>query len=265
MKLIGIRGLLCVMVIFASFAAWAGQDMSKSVAPAETGTLFPPNEFGVSIFGETANGNVDSQPKQNVIHGTNTVSIPVTVAAPVPVPTGSPSTTPSLRKQAKVSFKAGDPSIRKTYNTRRFVTHDRLEHNAGGGGIMLNYYLNRYVGFSLEGDFLGGNPYNTVGTANLIFRYPFEFGATSASGYSKDGKSTVGKEVASGPVWGLAPYIVLGGGAQWDGRCEGIGDVGGGLEFRFKQHYGIFVEGRWVVHDARENYAAETAGFSYNF
>ena len=238
--------------------------------------LFSPNEYGVSIFGETANGNVDSQPQKNVLHSTTTVTQSVSgPTAAVPTPTPSPSATPSLR--AKPAFKTAsngsDPSIKKHFKSTRVLTRDRLEHNAGGGGIQLDYFYTRYMGIALESDFLGGNPYNTAATANLIFRYPFEFGAEKVSaGYSKDAKDVRsgkdakdGKTTEVGPIWGLAPYIVIGGGCQWDGRAEGIGDVGGGIEFRFQKHCGIFLEGRWFVHDARQNYAAETAGFTYTF
>ena len=249
------------------------------VCAAQNDTLFPSNQIGVSIFGEADQGNIDSSPTQHVVYGTQTfVTGPAAVAAPTGTATATGSGAPQLKRAVKSagSFKPafailrGDDPYKRTYVTRHVKTTDRLQHNAGGGGVELNYFFNRYVGVSLQGDFLGGYGYNTVGVANLIFRYPFEFGAaTSPAGYSKDGKSTVdskdGKSVVTGPTWGIAPYVVMGGGAQWDGRCEGVGDVGGGLEFRFKQHYGIFLEGRWVVHDARQNYASETAGVSYNF
>jgi len=263
MKIIGNGSLVFLATVLASSAIAAGQD-----------TLFPASEFGVSIFGEAAQGNIDSEPQHNVLHSTTTVS--TTVAAPLAVPTPTPPINPGLKravlKPATVgSAKTTDPT--KVYKSTRVRTTDRLEHNAGGGGIEATYYCCRYAGIALEGDFLGGNPYNTALTGNLIFRYPFEFGAqTVSSGYSKDGKEVKsgkdgkdGKTTVEGPTWGLAPYILVGGGGQWDGRGEGIGAVGGGVEFRFRQHYGIFVEGRWIIHDSRESYAAETAGFSYNF
>jgi hypothetical protein len=266
----------------------------------DTGSIFKANEYDVSIFGESANGNVDSQPEHNLVHGSTTVTVSTTVAAPTtPVPTPTPTATPtpvptpnpspsqspvSGRKPSKrhthalaATGNGGtttiDPSVKKTFKTRRVRTTDRLEHNAGGGGITFNYFFTRYIGIGLEGDFLGGNPYDTVLTGNLIFRYPFEFGATPVpTGYSKDGKDVRSgkdgkdsKSTISGPTWGIAPYILLGGGSQWDGRAEGIGDVGGGVELRFKQHWGFFLEGRWVIHDSRQSYGAETAGFSYIF
>ena len=242
MKFIGTRSLLCIALGIASIAFCASK--------AHGQTLFPPTEFEVSIFGEAAEGGVDSQPEKNVVQTTQTTTTSYTV--------------PRIIRNALVSE---DPTRTTTTYGHHVYTHDRIEHSAGGGGVSFGYFFTRYMGVSLEGDFLGGDPYDTVLTANVIFRYPFEFGATTApSGYSKDGKSTVeSKTVATGPTWGIAPYIVLGGGPQWDGRCEGVGAVGAGVEFRFKQHYGIFVEGRWIAHDSRQNYAAETAGFTFSF
>lgn len=270
MKLTGIRGSLSVALVFVSFACWADSNGGGS-------TLFPPNQFGVSIFGETANGNVDSQPTQNTVYTTTSSTKSLTTVVSAPGTTGS-STNFVKRNSAKKNspfataapgLRTVDPTVKVEHTTKRYVNHDHILHNAAGGGVMTNYYFNRYIGVSLEGDFLGGYSYNTVLISNLIFRYPFEFGEKTVAGYSKDGKSTVdskdGKSTVTGPTWGLAPYVFIGGGCQWDGRAEGVGDVGGGLEVRFAQHYGVFVEGRWVAHDARQNYASELLGVSYNF
>ena len=43
----------------------------------------------------------------------------------------------------------------------------------------------------------------------------------------------------------LAPYIMVGGGVGWDGDALGYGNVGGGLEYRFTDHIGVFVDGRY--------------------
>ncbi|HEX4085956.1 MAG TPA: hypothetical protein VHY22_13665 [Chthoniobacteraceae bacterium] len=257
---------LFVSIIFtAAAAAWAADD----------GSLFNSGETSFSTFGSSANGNVDSQPQTNEVYTTTTVTTTTTAAA-APTPQGSPTPRPSpppetLHKGAKLKAvkvaaaqNAGVTSVTRTYVKRHRVTSDRLEHNAGGGGIQGSYFFTKYLGVLLEGDFLGGNPYDTALIGDLVFRYPFEFGAKSVtSGYSKDGKD--GKTTVTGPTWGLAPYIMAGGGGQWDGRAEGTGNVGGGVEVRFSRHYGVFVEGRWVIHDARQNYALESAGFTYSF
>jgi len=236
----------------------------------------------VSVFGEAGQGNVDESHPQTTVTTTTTVTTSTIVAPPgttmpTATPTGTPSGSPTAdpsqfpteKKQIKkaLKFAAGkgtDPTVTKTFKSQKFVTHTKFQHNAGGGGVEVSYFFTRYIGVALEGDFLGGSNYNTVLTGNLIFRYPFDFGAkTETSGYAKDGKD--GKEIVTGPTWGLAPYVLIGGGGQWDGQAAGLGVVGGGLDFRFREHYGFFLEGRWVIHDARQNYAAETAGFDYSF
>jgi hypothetical protein len=260
-----IFSLLFLAAIFASAVVWAD----------DNGPLFNGNELGVSVFGEAGQGNVDSEPQSTVTHTSTTFTFHTSVLAPT-VPAATPTPTPPIddlkaavavkKAAAKGGGKLVDPVVKVTHKSTHVTTHDRLEHNVGGGGIAVNYYITRYIGVALEGDFLGGNPFDSVLTSNLIFRYPFEFGQKTTGGYSKDGKDGKdGKTIATGPTWGLAPYVLIGGGCQWDGHSEGIGDVGGGLEFRFRRHYGIFVEGRWIIHDSRESYAAESLGLSYTF
>jgi hypothetical protein len=245
--------------------------------PAMAQTLFPANDNIISIFGETGNGNVDSQPTQHNFTTTTTIHTTTTVIVANPNPVQSPTQTPTLSKNA-APFKTGT-HLRSIDPTQTDVDHhhrttDRLEHNVGGGGILFGHFWTRYIGTALEGDFLGGNPYDTALIASVILRYPFEFGQKPLEGYSKDSKTVKaprdykdGKDYKgeSGPTWGLAPYLTLGGGVQWDGRAEGVGAVGVGVEVRFKQHWGVFVESRWIAHDSRQNYFAETGGISYNF
>jgi hypothetical protein len=252
-----ILGSLAATMIFAVANANGGD--SKLIQPPAVGDdsspLFPTG-FRYTVFAETANGNVDSDPQQTTTYTTTTTTTTVTPAAtPVPSP---PPNTEAIHKAAATGPGGATTTVTR-HSTRHIASRDRLLHNAVGGGVQTAYFFNRYFGVSLEGDFLGSYDYNTVATANLIFRYPFEFGATPG-GYSKDGKS-----VAGGPTWGLAPYAVIGGGGQWDGHAEGIGSIGGGLEFAFQHNYGLFLEGRWIVHDSRQSYAAETAGLTFGF
>lgn len=240
------------------------------------GTLFPGSEFRASIFAESANGSVDVESHQDVIHTTVTTTTPGTVVSN-PAPTGSPTPKPSPGPTFRTPKTTGGPraavvvtgkNVTKgktsSHDPKTFVNRRRTEHHAGGGGIQLAYFINRFVGLAADAAFLGGNPYVTAVTANIIVRYPFEFGAQKLAGYAKDGKSD-GKEVTTGPTWGLAPYIIFGGGGQWDGQGVGIADIGGGLEFRFREHYGVYVENRWIVNNGHQNYDATTIGVSYNF
>jgi len=254
---------LAATMIFAAVSAKGGVgEAPPPVDPPLVGDNAPlfPTGFRYTVFAETANGNVDSNPNQTTTYTTTThvVGAPTTPAA---TPTPSPSQTPDnevIFKSTSKTFTKNGKIYRRT-TTRRITSSDHILHNALGGGVQGGYFFNEYFGVSLESDFLGSYDYNTAVTANLIFRYPFEFGQTT-SGDAKDGKSTV-----SGPTWGLAPYALIGGGGQWDGRAEGIGDIGGGLELALPHDYGFFLEGRWIIHDARQSYAAETAGVTFGF
>jgi len=256
-------GSLAAIVLFSAATARAGVgEAPPPVEPPPVGDNAPlfPTGFRFTVFAESANGNVDSTPQQTTTYTTTTITTTTTVApAATPTPTGSqtPPNNTSILKASGPTTATGTVKHHRT--TRRITSSDHLQHNALGGGVDLGYFFTPYFGVALEGDFLGGEAYNTVMTGNLIFRYPFEFGA-SPGGYSKDGKTTAG-----GPTWGLAPYALIGGGSQWDGHTEGIGDIGGGVEFAFPHDYGFFLEGRWIVHDARQSYAAETAGMTFGF
>ena len=86
----------------------------------------------------------------------------------------------------------------------------------------MNFFFLRYFGIGYEAQW-----YDNDGTAehlpvggNFFLRYPI-------------------------CAWNLAPYIFVGGGAAWDGDCVGYGNVGAGLEYRFTDHIGAFVDGRY--------------------
>jgi len=90
-----------------------------------------------------------------------------------------------------------------------------------GGGVGLNYFFLRYVGLGVEQFVAGNNNTTDWGTFGHIFlRYPF--------------------------CWGLSPYAMAGIGKIYGDRPSvGGGDVGGGLEYRFTENIGLFMDGRW--------------------
>lgn len=96
-------------------------------------------------------------------------------------------------------------------------------HGGVGGGTGLNFFFLRYFGIGAEAwwyDNSGEAEHNFAGT--LLFRYP----------------------ICS---LRLAPYALVGGGASLNGRAVGTVQVGGGLEWRFVRHVGLFVDGRAVI------------------
>lgn len=120
--------------------------------------------------------------------------------------------------------------------TRHYV------RDAWGGGVEADYFFTRYFGLGVEGDWLAGHDAISSVSGNVIGRYPFEYGA-----------------------WGWAPYGFIGGGGQFDSNAAGYGQFGGGVEFRFKCHWGLFTDARWVIHDSFINYALIRAGIRLNF
>jgi hypothetical protein len=95
-------------------------------------------------------------------------------------------------------------------------------HTGAGGGFGLNFFFLRYFGIGYEAAWYSNNgtaEHMPVG-GNLFFRYPI-------------------------CAWNLAPYVLVGGGCAWDGDTVGYGNVGGGLEYRFTNHIGVFVDGRY--------------------
>jgi len=95
-------------------------------------------------------------------------------------------------------------------------------HTGSGGGFGVNFFFARYFGIGYEAAWYSNN-----GTAehlplggNFFIRYPI----CSIN---------------------LAPYVMVGGGAAWDGTTLGYGNVGGGLEYRITKNLGIFADGRY--------------------
>ncbi|HVE17130.1 MAG TPA: hypothetical protein VNB29_10365 [Chthoniobacterales bacterium] len=109
-----------------------------------------------------------------------------------------------------------------TFYTGFFGSKGSELTTGSGGGFGLNFFFARYFGIGYEAAW-----YDKNGTAehlplagNLFFRYP----------------------ICS---LNLAPYVMVGGGAGWDGTTIGYGNVGGGLEYRVTKNIGLFVDGRY--------------------
>jgi len=121
-------------------------------------------------------------------------------------------------------------------------TTKHYDHHAWGGGVEADYFFTRYFGLGVEGDWLAGHDAISSVSGNLIGRYPFEYG-----------------------TWAWAPYGFIGGGGQFDSQNAGYGQIGAGAEVRFKSHWGIFSDARWVAHDVFIDYALVRAGIRFNF
>jgi hypothetical protein len=108
------------------------------------------------------------------------------------------------------------------FYTGFFGSRGSTFQTGSGGGFGFNFFFARYFGIGYEASWYdnGGTVEHMPLNGNLFLRYP----------------------ICS---WNLAPYVMVGGGVGWDGTAVGYGNVGGGLEYRFTDHIGIFVDGRY--------------------
>jgi hypothetical protein len=122
------------------------------------------------------------------------------------------------------------------------LSNSRVRHNIRfGAGAGANYFLTRNVG-------IGADAYseNITGTfvdsasASLILRLPL-------------GES------------GFAPYIFGGGGHRFDMSRVWFGQAGGGMEYRFTPHTGIFIDARGVLPNETKYYGVARVGMRFAF
>ena len=121
-------------------------------------------------------------------------------------------------------------------STRRVERDGRLGLGAG-----VSYFFCRYVGF--EGyAYTESTSHAFVDNAggDLVVRVPI--GNT-----------------------GLAPYVFGGAGRQFDPVVQWTADAGGGLEWRFAPHVGIFVDARYVWADETKDYGLGRLGLKFGF
>ena len=110
-----------------------------------------------------------------------------------------------------------------------------------GAGASLGYYFHRYVG--VEGyaysESTSEHFVDNVG-GDLLLRLPL--------GHS-----------------GFALYGLAGGGRQFDPEIQWYLDAGGGVEWRFTDHVGVFVDARYVWADETKDYGLARAGLKFGF
>ena len=123
-----------------------------------------------------------------------------------------------------------------------------------GGGLGLNYIFARYFGVGIEQSLFGRNS----GGINAVT------GAGDIGDYGYTRWQTTGNLIFRYPIcqWNLAPYLLVGGGAQYGNvpnqtnlygttrryrmAGQGFGHVGGGLEYRVTETIGLFSDARYL-------------------
>jgi len=126
--------------------------------------------------------------------------------------------------------------------TLEHPSNQRIRQNSqGGAGAGINYFITKYVGVGAE-----AYSQNTTGTfidnadGNLLLRLPL-------------GQS------------GFAPYVLGGGGHQFDAAKLWFGQAGGGMEYRFCPHVGVFVDARCVWPNETKYYGVGRVGLRFAF
>jgi hypothetical protein len=120
-----------------------------------------------------------------------------------------------------------------------FVGADDIDDSLGAG-LAADYFFTRNLG--VEGDATWGFADSTIHTVNAsaVLRFPI----TSAC---------------------IAPYVLAGGGIHTDGVTEGTFHVGGGLDVRLKDCFGIFADARYTFAQETDDYTVIRAGVRMNF
>jgi hypothetical protein len=108
------------------------------------------------------------------------------------------------------------------FYTAFFGGHNTYFSTGSGGGFGVNFFFLRYFGVGYEAAWYdnNGTAQHLPAAGNFFIRYP----------------------ICS---LNLAPYVLVGGGGTWDMNGTGYGNVGAGLEYRFTDHIGAFVDGRY--------------------
>jgi hypothetical protein len=234
----------------------------KEVAPIEPQCLFRDNElqfdaFGLGTFFKGANGNYRSSLQNQTINAFNATAAGATVG--------------------------GQPLNIREPNVPSYQDRQLSGRPAWGGGLGVNYIFAKYFGIGIEQSVFGRNsgarPVDGNGNINPNFD-PGDFGFTRWQ--------TAAHFILRYPIcqWNLAPYIMVGGGAQYGNvpnidygsaptaainalaaeaaangvqglnptpvrsnyrmAGQGFGSVGGGLEYRLTQNIGMFSDLRYL-------------------
>jgi len=130
------------------------------------------------------------------------------------------------------------------------VGQETIDHLSGekieedgefGFGIGLNQFFSRMFGVGVDAYSENTHgPFVDNTSANLILRFPFD-------------------EIH------LAPYIYGGGGYQFDPGEVWFAQAGGGVEVRFNESVGLFLDARYVMTDETENFGVARLGLRLTF
>jgi len=108
-----------------------------------------------------------------------------------------------------------------------------------GLGVAGNYFFTQNFGASAE-TYMDAFTIPYLLNLNAIYRFPLKQSA-------------------------LAPYGFAGFGRQWDHAAQWLGDLGVGIEYRFRPQMGAFFDARGVFPSETKDYAVLRFGFRFLF
>ena len=134
----------------------------------------------------------------------------------------------------------GSASIGQT--TIEHLSGSRIRDNGRlGAGAGVSYFFTRNIGVGVDAYSADLNHHFVdSASANLIVRFPL-------------GNS------------GFAPYVLGGGGRQFDPTRLWFVQAGAGLEYRFCRNVGLFTDGRYVITERAPNYGLFRLGVRLAF
>lgn len=128
-----------------------------------------------------------------------------------------------------------------------YLSPDADTDETWGGGILAEYFFNRYVGLAGTAQWAEYEDTQVHNYAlDAVFRYPIDSAC-------------------------IAPYAFIGGGVHCDGVTEAIGRLGVGLDWRIKDCYGLFVDYTYTLpgggggDDDLEDYQLIRLGMKFSF
>lgn len=109
-----------------------------------------------------------------------------------------------------------------------------------GGGVSLLYSFTENFGIEASAAWLGSDSTIHLFTANAVVRYPI-------------------KDLC------LAPYLLAGGGVHTNSHTQGVFQAGGGIDWRFSDCVGVFVDAVYTWADETDDYTVVRGGVRMNF
>jgi hypothetical protein len=162
-----------------------------------------------------------------------------------------------------------------TYDKSFDRSRRAIGEHAWGGGLSVSYFPWLYAGFRLKGIVVSTHPDdNTTGevTGDFILRLPMDISTQPWGGFAEKAHFHLAPYAYAGvggvfsSTSGFTNFVRNGVRGKDETENRVLGDFGGGLEYRFTPHIGIFGEcGYNVVDGPKNNYLQTNFGVKFAF